>query len=66
MKVVPPEQGFADYYHPNLLADILAGHAVAPPGWQHITIRFVPAGGKPAAPANPLPPPSAAPRPSAK
>ena len=31
MKVVPPEQGFADYYHPNLLADILAGHAVAPP-----------------------------------
>ena len=72
MKVVPPEQGFADYYHPNLLADILAGHAVAPPGWQHITIRFVPAapapaGGKPAAPANPPPPPpSAAPRPSAK
>ena len=69
MKVVPPEQGFADYYHPNLLADILAGHAVAPPGWQHITIRFVPAdptpaGGKPAAPANPpSPPPSAAPHP---
>ena len=69
MKVVPPEQGFADYYHPNLLADILAGHAVAPPGWQHITIHFVPAapaGGKPAAPANPPSPPSAAPRPTAK
>ena len=48
MKVVPPEQGFADYYHPNLLADILAGHAVAPPGWQHITIRFVPAVSAPA------------------
>ncbi len=31
MKVVPAEQGFQAYYHPNLLADVLAGHAVAPP-----------------------------------
>jgi WD40 repeat protein len=30
MKVLPVEQGFEAYYHPNLLADILAGHAVAP------------------------------------
>jgi WD40 repeat protein len=31
MKVLPVEAGFAAYYHPHLLADILAGHAVGPP-----------------------------------
>ncbi len=42
MKVLPAEPRFKDYYHPNLLADILAGHAIAPPGWKVTTIRFVP------------------------
>ncbi len=41
MKVFPAEPRFKDYYHPNLLADILAGHAIAPPGWKVTTIHFV-------------------------
>ncbi len=41
LKVLSAELRFKAYYHPNLLADILAGHAIAPPGWKVTTIHFV-------------------------